>query len=359
MKILLFGEYSGLFNNLKEGFVELGHEVFLASDGNGFKKFPTDFNWKTRIQTKRIKQIFSVLKILLHNKKFKGYDIVLLIGPSIFSRYKFIEKPIFDLLIKNNNKVFQSGSGLQSIIFDYWFDNVNQKYHNYMAGYFIDERPDRRLYHNKKETEWEIKLIERINGIIPIWYEYAQPFRGNPKLLKTIKIPINVSKYEYKPNVVRNKIVFFHGLPSRPSSKGSQFIKEAFRRMELKHSDVAEFIIAGGMPFNEYMQIIDKTNVVLDDANSYSVAMNGLIAMASGKIVMGGAEQIANLELGYEENPIYNLTINVDQICQCIENVIERKNEIEEMGLESRRFVEKYHNYINVAKEYIEIFEQN
>lgn len=45
MKILLFGEYSGLANCLKDGFVALGHEVFLASDGNRYRDFPSDFRW--------------------------------------------------------------------------------------------------------------------------------------------------------------------------------------------------------------------------------------------------------------------------------------------------------------------------
>ena len=45
MRILLFGEFSGLFNCLKEGLVALGHEVYLVSDGNGFKNYPSDFRY--------------------------------------------------------------------------------------------------------------------------------------------------------------------------------------------------------------------------------------------------------------------------------------------------------------------------
>ena len=46
MKILLLGEYSGLFNSLKEGLVELGHNVTLISDGDGFKNYPSDYSWR-------------------------------------------------------------------------------------------------------------------------------------------------------------------------------------------------------------------------------------------------------------------------------------------------------------------------
>lgn len=38
MRILLLGEFSAFHKNLKEGLVALGHEVVLASHGDGWKK---------------------------------------------------------------------------------------------------------------------------------------------------------------------------------------------------------------------------------------------------------------------------------------------------------------------------------
>jgi len=46
MKILLVGEFSGVHNNLKMGLKALGHDVKLAADGDGFKKFGYDFRIK-------------------------------------------------------------------------------------------------------------------------------------------------------------------------------------------------------------------------------------------------------------------------------------------------------------------------
>ena len=42
MRILLIGEYSRLHNSLKEGLIELGHEVIIMAEGDGFKKYPVD-----------------------------------------------------------------------------------------------------------------------------------------------------------------------------------------------------------------------------------------------------------------------------------------------------------------------------
>ena len=204
-----------------------------------------------------------------------------------------------------------------------------------------------------------MKLHDKINGYIPIWYEYAEPFRNHPKTLKTIRIPINANAFEYKPNIVHEKIVFFHGRSMRPMAKGTNLIEEAFNRLRDKYKDVAEFVIAGGLPFDEYMNLITRTNVILDDTNSCSVAMNGLFSLAKGKIVMGGAEEEGNKELGITDNPVINLTPNVDQICDSISKLIEEKDKFEEMGRKGRSFVESFHDYREIARLYVRAFKEN
>ena len=129
--------------------------------------------------------------------------------------------------------------------------------------------------------------------------------------------------------------------------------------MEKKYGDEAEFICAGGLPFDEYMQLISRVNVILDDANSYSIAMNGLLSMAKGKIVMGGAESEGNKELGIDGvKPVFNLTRDVIQICNQIEYIILHKDKIEEWGRSSRIFVEKYHDSEMIAQQYINVFQK-
>ena len=107
---------------------------------------------------------------------------------------------------------------------------------------------------------------------------------------------------------------------------------------------------------NEYMKVVERTNVIVDDANSYSIAMNGLFSLLKGKIIMGGAEPIANEEYGYEYNPVFNICPDVNQICDVIKDIISRKDEIEDLGLKGRKFVEQYHDYIDIAQQYVDIF---
>jgi hypothetical protein len=52
--------------------------------------------------------------------------------------------------------------------------------------------------------------------------------------------------------------------------------------------------------------------------------------------------------------PVINIRPSVDQIVFEMEKIIENKNGIQEMGRRSREYVEKNHNYIKIAQEYID-----
>ena len=360
MKILLFGEFSGLFNCLQEGLRALGHEVTLVSDGNGYRNYPSDFRYDMGFLNKcgRFSTPLKYYNLWLNRKKLKGYDVVYFMDPSIVSRHVKWNAPLYRYMIAHNKTSFLCGAGDTSIMVDYWL-NSNEKYRQYVQGIINNSKNKRKvvLYPNQELKNWEQELLNTVNGYIPIWYEYAQPFRDCKNILETVRIPIPVNKFDYKPNEVNGKIVFFHGISPREEAKGTPFIREAFKRMESKFGDVAEFVCAGGLPFSEYMKLISRTNVILDDANSYSIAMNGLFSLAKGKIVMGGAEPEGNRELGIDGvNPVFNLKPDVDQICSQIEYIIEHKNRIAEWGLKSRQFVEQYHDHIQIAKQYEAIF---
>ena len=141
-----------------------------------------------------------------------------------------------------------------------------------MSGYLenLHDPSKFRYYKNSRLKKWEMELYEMIDGYIPYRYEYAEPFRSITTIKKTIPIPINIDEIKYSPNIVNGKIIFFHGLAKR-SVKGHQYILGAFDQLRNRYKDEAEFVCKGGLPISEYMKLLDKTNVVLDDANSYSL----------------------------------------------------------------------------------------
>lgn len=359
MKILLFGEYSGFFNCLKDGLLQLGHNVFLASNGDGFKNFPSDFRWdKTLKVGDRYKQFVFASNIWWHRDLFKGYDIVMLISSSNISTFRQVNDPLYKYLIRNNGNVYLSGCGDTKITFDYWY-NSDTKYRSYYEGTLIDD-PSYWYKGNKRNVrQWEEELLSLVKGYIPIWYEYAEPYRQYSCLKKAIRIPVQINSQEYKPNIVKNdKVVFYHGI--NRECKGTRFIRKAFERMQKEYGEHAEFILAEKLPFDEYMKVIEKANVIVDDANSYSIAMNGLFSLLKGKLVMGGAEPVANKELGIDGvNPVFNINPDVDQICETIRFIIDHRDGIQGLGLKGRQFVENYHDSVKIAQEYVQLWEDD
>lgn len=363
MNILLFGEFSGFMNCLKSGLMSLGHNVVLVSGGDGYKNYPSDIRWdkcssfiqKSILNTPKLCGLLYLDNLWKNRAMLKNYDVVLLISPYIFNSRLKLNEAVINYIINNNGKTFVSGAGMWKKSFDYWYHSKT-KYHSYCEGLLLDY-PNCRYLYNDAMGEWEDKLLSKIDGLIPIWYEYAEPFRNSTCLKQTIRIPIDVSQHLYQPNrLIQEKVVFYHGVSRK--CKGERFIKPAFEKMQKVYGKQAEFICAERLPFDRYMQVINSANVIVDDANSFSVAMNGLFSMAKGKIVMGGAEPIADKELGIVDNPVYNVMPDVDQICSVIEMIMTQKDNLEAIGFAGRKYVEKYHNHIDIAQQYIEVFER-
>lgn len=358
MRILLLGEYSGLFNCLKDGLKQLGHDVVIASDGDGYKNYPSDYSWRVNYEG-RLGAYVSLLKALKLLDKFRGFDIVHVISPLVMT-YKANFGPfLFSYLKKYNGAVFLSGAGMTAQVYQYWLSQPDSKYYKYVLGY-IDEvngRSDKIPFTSSRRLKSEFEILSLVDGYIPIMHEYSVPFHGHPKLLKTIPIPINISKYLYTPNNVGEKILFFHGITKK--CKGGEFIIQAFEELRDKYKNEAELIVAGGMPFSEYIQYLQTVNVILDDTNAYSLGMNSLFSMAQGRIVMGGAEPHANKELGYINCPAINLYSDVDYIKNEIEKIILNRSTLLKLGEESRKFVEEHHDYIEISKKYLKAWGYN
>lgn len=178
------------------------------------------------------------------------------------------------------------------------------------------------------------------------------------KRLPTIPIPINTNKIECKENTISKKITVFHGL-NRFGFKGTRHVEEAFDFLSKKNSNDLELIIDGKMPLNEYLKVMQRTNVVIDQMYSHSLGVNGVYALAMGKIVMGGAEPESLKSLGVESSPVINLKPNAQSIIDEVEKLLAKPNNIQELGFKSRQFAEQVHGHTKVAQQYIETWSKH
>ena len=356
MKILLFGDYSSLHLNLKEGLEKLGHNVLLVSSGDGFKRIKSDINFG-HPNSVIISNILGRIKPILHLKEFSNFDVVQLMTPYFLKLKYFPTLKYYRYLKNNNKKIFMLAGGTDAYYWKYGRQRLRYSPHNDILKYDV-KSTDYKSFSTDKSFEFNKKVSLFVNGVIPIIYDYKKCYEQHPNLKPLIPIPINIDKVKYIENKPSRKIVVFHGL-NRYGAKGTKYIEKAFDILKNRYPNDLDLRIEGKLPINDYLVLMNKTNVVIDQTSSYSLGVNGVYALAQGKVVMGGAEPESLKEMGVESSPIINILPNVDDIVKKIENLLENRYLIPEIGYQSRIFAQNHFDYIKVAKKYIEVWNKN
>ncbi|SZD72073.1 Uncharacterised protein [Candidatus Ornithobacterium hominis] len=357
MKVLLLGEYSGVHKNLKEGLTYLGHDVIVASSGDGFRNIERDIDLTKNKNLGVFKDIHYFSKLIALSQRIRNYDVVQLMHPGIFPiKYK-INYRILKHLKKNNHKIFMLGAGgtqLNSKLADFY-----KKYFKYKEIYRAINPENKELWSEGIEgRKFNNFLLDILDGYIPLMYEYAEPYRREKydKLKPTIPIPINLEKITYTDNIIQNKLNIFHG-KSR-ADKGTPLIEKVLNKLQQKYPNEINVMMVGGLPYNEYLKVLDSANVVIDQLYSASYGVNAIINMAKGKIVMGGGEKECIQEFGLTSSPMIPLEPTEESIEKAVFHLIENRKNIIEMGMESRKYVEDIHDHIKVAKKYVDVWQQ-
>jgi hypothetical protein len=350
MKILLLGEFSAFHKNLQVGLREHGHDVTLASSGDGFKQVRGDINYpkiKSYSFTGKMKYRYKYFQFI---KKINNYDIVQLISPNIFPARGFPFKEAFNSLKTKNKKVFLVAAGSDAL---YW--TIAKKKMRY--GPFSDvlkydlnkEKSSFQSMYNLNRDTW---IADNVDGIIPCAYEYKISYDSFSKIRNPIPIPLDLTSIKLKVNKVNNQVKIFHGL-SRYGFKGTRHIESAFKKLNKKYGSLISLKIDGKMNLNSYLQVLDKANIIIDQVNTFSYGVNAVYGLAMGKVVMGGAEPECKEILDVDELPVINLLPNPDHIVEKVSKIIDEKESIVNIGNRSRIFVEKLHDCRKIAEKYL------
>lgn len=380
MKILLIGEYSRLHNSLKEGLTVLGHDVSIVSNGDGFKKYPIDFSIEAKFSYS--KSFFLVRQFFLKYLKFdfarfeqgirfyflltklKGFDVVQLINERPIQTSFWLEKYLLKKIISQNNKMFLLSSGvdylsvkfllerkIEKSILNPYFENPETK-NEY--GYVLD-------YVSEKSKDLHQFVYENCKGIIASDIDYVLPLIGNKKYLGMVQNAVNHLKIEYQTPGIDSKIIIFLGVNQwNQHQKGISYFKEALDIIKVKFIDKVEIVIAENLPYDIYIKSYDRAHILLDQCYAYDQGYNGLEAMAKGKVVFTGAEK-EFLELyNLAENEVcINAKADVNYLVSQLTFLIENPEEIIRISKNARAFIEREHDYIMVAKKYLEIWNSN
>lgn len=355
MKILLLGEFSALHKNLKEGLVELGHEAVVAANGDGFKKVPVDISFDSFLPG-LIGKVDRKLKPLYLMNKLSGFDVVQLVNPYVFNHMYFPTEYFYRKVRQSNDKFFLLGAGDDAYFWKYGRKTL--KYGPFDDFLKYDHGSENFHMDTENSFAFNERVTNLVDGVIPIMYEYEVSYANHSKRLQTIPIPMNMNKIQYEENQLEKKLTVFHGL-NRYGFKGTRHVEKAFEYLSKKYPNDLELIIDGKMPLNKYLEVMKRTNVVIDQMYSHSLGVNGVYALAMGKIVMGGAEPESLKSLGVESSPVINLKPNAQAIIDEVEKLLEKRNQISELGYQSREFAEQVHGHTKVAQQYIETWSEH
>jgi hypothetical protein len=374
MKILLVGEYSRLHNSLKEGLQALGHEVTLVSSGDEFKNFPSDILLKRKYNSgisKKIKvglfKLFGLdissqtLKnqFFQQQEKFKNFDIVQLINESPLGILPKYEKEIISYLKQSNKKIFLLSCGTDYISVKYAFE---KKFQYSIFNPFFDGKVSEKEFApvlNYLKPEYKDLhdfVFEKIDGVIASDLDYDIPLLGNKKYLGLIPNPVNTEKLKFELLASKEKIIIFHGINrANYFKKGNDYFEAALEKLQQKYPSKVEVISVENVPYSEYIEKYNSAHILLDQVFAYDQGYNALEAMAKGKVVFTGAEKEFLKHYNLKEDEVcINTLPDVDYLFKKLENLILNPEKLTAISTNARKFIEREHNYISIAKKYLE-----
>lgn len=379
MRILLLGEYSCLHNSLKEGLINHGHEVTIVGNGDGFKKYPIDFNidakWsKSKLINIPRQIIYRLFKYdfaqLEHGIRFyfllsklKNFDIVQLISETPIQTNIKLEYYLLRRIKEQNKKMFLLSSGADVVFTQALMDNKFR--YSLLDPYLenpslIEEYRHLLKYLDSNRKEHHQKIYTLIQGVIATDIDYVIPLKEHPKFLGLIPNPINLEKLSYSENNVIDKIIIFHGINRwNYYKKGNDIFEEALSIVKKKFGSKVIITTVENIPYQKYIQLYDDAHILLDQIYAYDQGYNALEAMAKGKVVFTGAESEFMEHYHLNKRVAINALPNVNAIVKALSFLIENPEEITTIGKRARAFVEKEHDYIKIADQYLEVWNEN
>ena len=369
MKILLIGEYSNLHCTLARALKREGHEVVLISNGDNWKNYSRDIDIRRRSHS--IWGSFCYLwRIISLLPRMRGYDVVQLINPVFIDMKPRWNRWLFDYLQRNNRALslglfgddYQvvkatSQSGLLAYT-DFIVGNTPIVHHN------NDER--RREWILSPKAELCQYISQKADFLISCLYEYhkAYDFPEFRSRLFYAPLPIVPQKTIRHKDFFspQHKVKILIGIQSkRAAMKGSDRMLPLFERLAQQYPDRIELTCVDSVPFEQYVKMVESTDILVDQLYSYTPAMNALEAMSHGVIVVSGGEEEAYEFIEEKElRPIINLRPMDDEAnYRLLEQIICSPERLQRMSEQSIQFILKHHEASQVAHRYLQIWQNN
>ncbi|QIH38288.1 glycosyltransferase family 4 protein [Flavobacterium sp. Sr18] len=374
MKILLIGEYSRLHNSLKEGLVALGHEVILLSSGDYFKKFDSDYSFHSSFLSgywlpRKIKNVIHKLtgidlekaerglRFYLLIPKLQNFDHVQLINSDAIETFPFFSRFLYKKLFKKIKNRSLLICGDETPVIDYLLKRETD--YSILTPYFKDNSLEKHFEYPLKYTSKNYRktfdwLVENCQNMIASDLDYKIPMEKMGYSVYFIPNPVNTRKIDFQEQKINDKIVVFLGI-NRASyiKKGIPYFEKALRIIQEKYIEKVTVIISENLPYKDYINLYNTAQIVLDQMYAEDQGYNALEAMAKGKVVFTGAGKAFMGYYNLTEKVNINALPDVDYLVNELSFLIENPESIVAIGKRARAFIEREHEYVNIASQYL------
>lgn len=358
MKILLLGDYSGCHANLAKGLRKLGHTVTLVSDGCGFMNVEPDVKLVRKPGLPG--SVAYLARVLSESRKWRGYDVVQLINPHFLNLRPGKLRRIFDSLRKHNNSVYVTLCSEDTPFVDALLNRGVFRYSEAKVG----DRPTRFYTENPhfyddwllpETADYQQYFFDKIDGMMAVLPEYAMGVKpGLEGKLFNTGIPIDTQQIDYKPEPLTGKVrVMIPYKSSQMQRKGADRLLESLLELEKELPDM-ELTRVSDVPFEEFLRILGRSHILVDQLYAYSPATGALNAMSKGVVPVTGGEPEYAEWLGEKgELPLFAIR-PTDDIKACLKEYILDRQRIERVRAEGRKLVEKHNELTVVAQKFVE-----
>jgi glycosyltransferase involved in cell wall biosynthesis len=362
MKILLLGEFSNVHWPLACALRRLGHEVTVVSDGDNWKDYPRDvdvrrYSLGLRGTASFVRRLLAILPSL------KGYDVVQIINPVFLpvkaERIGFI----YNILRSRNKSMFLGAFGMDHFWVHAGCNCTTFRYSDFNLGDTVRHDGDNDTWISEWGTgakgRLNCRIAENCDGIIAGLYEYYASYQPYfEEKLKFIPFPIDLSTVTPKTAEPHDKVRFFIGIQKQRSQyKGTDIMLRALERVVREFPQKAKMVKVESVPFETYQNLMNSSDVLLDQLYSYTPAMNALLAMAKGLVVVGGGEEENYDILGESQlRPIINVQPNEESVYRALREITLTSDRIPELSWQSAEYIRRHHDSLKVAQQYVDFW---
>lgn len=369
MKVLFVGDASNMHNCLAQALRDLGHTTVVASNGSHWMDTGRDINLERG--PGKMGALRYVLDVLRALPKMRGFDVVETCGPIFLNLKPSKVRRVFDWLKSHNRCMVMSALGTDNVYYNACHDGKTYRYSDFMVGDQPSPYALSSEYQTKHEDNWKLPImrehcehiINNIDGAVACLWEYHECYKpllgdrlaygGIPIDTKSVT-PLTLDKEP-------EKVKFFIGIQhDRNILKGTDLLFKAAQRVVDRFPNQCELRVVENVPYEEYVQLLSQSHVLLDQLYSYTPATNALLAMARGLVAVSGAEpEYYDLINEHDNQPIINVSPLIEgDIDSKLEWLVQNKHLIPDLSRRSREFVEKHNDAQVVAKRHLEFYEK-